>query len=183
MSYFIYGIRYLCFFIKILEGEIMSRAMVYKLISKGEKNGVKTYGLSPYQPYFNTPPKLYGKMWERAKHFFKTYTKEVEGIGIMLTGIHGTGKTETGKVLANLVIDAGIPVVYVTNLVSDVELLNYLDSLPECCIFIDEFGKQFNINFQNKMLTLLSGVNKGKKLVLITENEINNISKYILSLY
>ena len=88
----------------------MSKAMVYKLIKEGKVSGVERYGLSPYQPYFTTPTKLYGKMWDRAKHFYKTYTKEMEGIGVMLTGVHGTGKTETGKVLANLIIDAGIPV-------------------------------------------------------------------------
>jgi len=148
---------------------------VYKVKDDGKKN----YYLELKENMFITPEKLYGDMEILALRFWKAFAISKGSMGIMLTGASGSGKTALSMVLSNIAITNNMFVVEVSEITATIELVRFLDSLNNAVILYDEFGKNFNINLQDKMLTMLSNVNYSKKLFIITENETRDISRYI----
>lgn len=147
---------------------------VYNLV-QFEKN----YILAPSIAKFELPSKLYGDMESNAIRFWTTFATSTTSLGVMLTGQSGTGKTELAKVLSNIAISAGLPVVVVTDLKATIETVNFLNNLKDVIILFDEYSKNFDSNLQDKMLTMFSSINGYKKMYIITENDKNTISRFI----
>lgn len=132
------------------------------------------------------PAELFGSTVPRAEMIMDTYNRKEQGIGIGLFGAKGAGKTLLSNVLANMLIDQGLPVVDVSGLPEySQELLEFLNSLGECGIIFDEFFKALKNQQkddnnmpahraiekgQERMLTFFSGTNKSKRLVILIDN-------------
>jgi len=128
---------------------------------------------------YKTPPKLYGDMQKYVDFYWSSFVKTNFVGGLMLTGQKGSGKTLISSALCNLAIGRGMQVVEVTNVQFTPNLLRFLDDLDNVVLFFDEFGKNFNTNQQDKMLTLLSNLAGKERIVLITENIPQRISEFI----
>jgi len=139
----------------------------------------KAYGLEIDKPHFKTPSKLYGKLPHRAKHFWNTFSRTAASLGVMLTGEPGSGKTELGNVLSNFALQFHMPVIYIKNVKTTLDLLSFLEQLPECVLYMDEYAKNFDYYLQEKMLSFMSNKEMSRKLFIVTENNKRNISKFI----
>jgi hypothetical protein len=130
---------------------------------------------------FTLPKKLYGNVEQLALRFWNTFAVSEKSIGVILTGNSGSGKTEQAQVTANIAIDCGLPVIVVTDINADIDTVKYINGVTDAVILFDEFSKNFNMQLQEKMLTMLSGINRTKKLFFITENNKHTISSFIRS--
>jgi len=128
---------------------------------------------------FDTPEKLYGEIKDYVNVIWKSFKRNNYKGGVILTGLMGSGKTEIGKVLSNKAIDEGMSVYLIKN-IKDVDMLiSILDNLDNAVLFFDEFGKNFPMEAQEKMLTILSNPTGKRRLTIITENESFRISRFI----
>ena len=95
--------------------------------------------------------------------------------GVLLTGEKGTGKTVTAKLLAQ---EANLPIIIVNPNSVEKYLEKYFKEFDTpVCILFDEVDKNFDTH---KMLTFLDGMHKTtKKLVIMTANDEDDLSKYI----
>lgn len=149
--------------------------------------GDENTGIIDFQPIsesYTMPDKLYGTMKNRAYRVWNDYVYNNKSTGVLLTGNKGSGKTLLATYLCNIAISFGLPVYIIDTKFPD-RLLSKLipiisNQLRECVIFIDEFGKLFNTECQDTMLTMLSDINDTKKIFVLTENRDSYINEYIV---
>lgn len=128
----------------------------------------------------NMPEKVYQTAEDEAfvKQILTTFDKNVAGnLGVLLCGEKGTGKTIMVKHVA---AKSNLPIVIVDEEYPTVQLLKFFkDFDSDVCIIIDEVEKNHNTQ---RMLGFLDGVHKTcKKLVLMTCNNINDVSEYFIN--
>jgi len=160
----------------LLDPNVLKPPMVYKV---GFDPVNKVYYLIEDIYKFNEPVKYYGNIVKYSNHFFNTFNMSKGSMGVMLVGAAGTGKTLMSERIANLALSNGYKVVKVVNIKVDIALIDFIDSLGDTVVLLDEFAKNFYHDMQNKMLTTLSNDSGGKKLFIITENSKSMISPLI----
>jgi hypothetical protein len=119
----------------------------------------------------------------------KSFENNQFSTGVILSGDKGTGKTVCAKLLC---IESGLPVILIKDSVLQSissDFFNFINKLPKCVIFIDEFEKNFKLSdydednkkiTQEMFLTTLDGFNNNsKKLFIFTVNE--NVSTYLIN--
>lgn len=127
----------------------------------------------------NFPSKIY--LTEKDDHFIKCVlnyfnTTNDNNVGVLLTGVKGTGKTVTAKLLAK---HSDLPIIVVDNRFPAERLKEYFKRFKQnVCILMDEIEKNFHTEF---MLDLLDGVQATcKKLFIATCNNTRDISEYFI---
>ena len=177
------------------------------IISSGGKyrvygESVQTYDKLPtktYQISFNqlegfslvvrndleiTEEKIYGNSSDKVEKAMKSYKSTNRNFGVLLSGQKGIGKSLFLRLLAKKAIEDGLPVITVTNAYPGVE--NFISSIDQDCVIVfDEFEKVFSINSedsscQDELLSLFDGLDGGHKLFVVTCNQLNRISAYML---
>lgn len=120
--------------------------------------------------------KMYNIEDKFINHVLKTWNNTSKNLGIMLTGVKGTGKSIIGKQLANAV---NLPVILVEcpEKGDPAPVMDYLKTIDfECVFFFDEYEKGFKDG--NEILTLMDGMysDLSRKLFILTTNNmyINN---------
>jgi len=91
--------------------------------------------------------------------------------------------------LANKAInDLNLPVVLVKDGYTGEAFTSFIESLGECCLVFDEFGKMYSMRDSDEhqasqvgLLSLLDGVDKTKRLVIMTENSELDINDFMLN--
>lgn len=108
------------------------------------------------------------------------YNKTQDGTtGVMLSGLKGSGKTITAK---NIALKSELPIILIDKGFRPsllVKLFNKLANTPVCIMFdeIDKLGDDYDDDY---LLRILDGANSsGKKLVLCTCNDANDINEYL----
>lgn len=127
--------------------------------------------------------KIYGNHRAKVKKVINSFNLSSRNFGIILSGQKGIGKSLFARLLAMDAIEAGLPVITVTEYVPGIA--NFLSSIEQQVVVIfDEFEKTFGKNDemdpQEEMLSLFDGLDGGKKLFVITCNEINKLNSYLL---
>ena len=150
---------------------------VPKIFNIGNKDG--EFFLEPVLTRYNVPTKIYGSFTTVRNRFWNSFRRARSSVGILLTGDAGSGKTMLSNLISNIGIDNGYMVVNVGEVTANIKLVRFLSELPNAIIIFDEFGKNFGIKLQEKMLTMFSSTENGKKLYIITENNKNMVSQYI----
>lgn len=133
---------------------------------------IKGLYLSRTQDDFKFNYKIYNKDEKFIKTVLKSYDNLNQNLGILLTGLKGTGKSVTSKMICN---ELNIPVICITQNHEDLNTL--LSSIQQpVVIFIDEYEKIYDDG--HELLTLMDGLLKNdyKNVFLLTTNElyINN---------
>ncbi len=132
---------------------------------------------------FNLPPKLYGdhSIVDRWIKSFKHNTGK--NLGILLSGLKGTGKTITAEKFCN---DLGRPVIIFSKAWSGSKFLDFITNpmFYNSVLFIDEFEKIYNTNnnegAQDFILSLMDGIYNTKFVFLLTVNK-NKISEFLIN--
>jgi hypothetical protein len=129
---------------------------------------------------FTIPNKIYGNSEMLSDRYVNTFKNGNKSMGILLTGLKGTGKSLTAKLTA---IKADIPVILVTEEFKGEEFKSFLNSIKQSVtIFIDEFEKVYHErNSQDSLLSLLDGIFECKKLFIFTSNMVEKINEYMLN--
>ena len=150
--------------------------MIYRVkYVKGE------WQLEPAYNKFTLPNKLYGNIIKHATRIWTSFDKRDKSLGVLLVGLKGSGKTETSRVLSNIALEHGMPVIMVAEVRPDLKLIKFLSDLHNVVLFIDEYGKLFNGQIQEKSLTMFSDIGNNKKLFILTENDMYLVNRFLLN--
>ena len=128
-----------------------------------------------------TPKEIYGDIHSKVDTVFRSYDAENKSLGILLTGIKGSGKTMTAGLICQTMLHRNIPVLLVNSHVPIDVLNEIIQSIGEVCVLFDEFGKNYDEDDQNGMLTLFSGVSEQKRMMILTENNEYSINSFMIN--
>jgi hypothetical protein len=121
---------------------------------------------------FEIPPKVYGDCSKFSQRVLKTFSLLDRGMGVLLSGEKGTGKSMTAKIMAQQAMMKGIPVIIIDQPFAGTNVISFLDELPNrCMFFIDEwekiYAKESNRTF---FLGVLDGTCRSRHLWVMTTN-------------
>lgn len=180
-----------------------------KVISEGltftiHRDDIKTYDALPpdfYEVRFGpmtgysllkVPPmtiteKVYGSHNQKIRKSLDLFKRSQRNTGIILSGDKGIGKSFFAKNLSIQCVKEGYPVIIVNQ--STPSLVDFLNSIEqEVVILFDEFDKTFSIRnkdniptTQEEMLSMLDGMSTGKKLFVVTCNNLYDLSEFIVN--
>lgn len=128
--------------------------------------------------------KTYGVHNQKVRKVMGSFEKFERSLGVILSGDKGIGKSLFAKQLCEIAVNNGYPVILV-----DACLLGigrFIESIrQECVILFDEFDKTFRNtrdgNEQARLLSLFDGTAGGKKLYIVTCNELYGLNDYIVN--
>lgn len=129
--------------------------------------------------------KIYGENEHKVNKTLHAFAHSTRSVGAMFTGKKGYGKSLSLQLLAKKSIEEyNLPVIIVT--INVPGLSNFIQSIEqEVVIIFDEFEKIFSIDGggenQERMLSLFDGLAVSKHLYIISANELNRISEYLLN--
>ena len=160
-----------------------TKPAVYKLKIKNDHHNT-TFSLVKDFDRLPEPLVRFGNLDKIVNRTWNTYTKMKEkgrkSFAIAATGYKGMGKTDFTSILANKAIDNGMIVVMITEVKASIELVKYLSTLDNVFLIYDEFGKNFNWQLQEKMLTMFNNLEGRNRFMAITENRLSDISDLFL---
>lgn len=132
--------------------------------------------------------KVYGKHLAKADKVLRSFSNTHRNLGVILSGKKGIGKSMFAKLLSIKAVKSGLPVILVERFIPGVA--SYLESIEqECVVMFDEYDKTFGgvkqedgkAGAQTEMLGLFDGMAQGKKLFVITCNELSRLSDYLVN--
>lgn len=119
---------------------------------------------------FELPTKIYGLEQDFINRVLLQFSKTKRNLGVLLNGIKGTGKTVTGKIIAN---QTGVPIINISTAYGGIP--EFISKITfECVIFIDEYEKVFSEDDRGILLSAMDGTQQssGKLLFILTTNEM-----------
>ena len=136
----------------------------------------------------NINEKIYGVHQEKCEKVLNTFNLFERNLGVILSGAKGIGKSLFSKLLASKAIEKGYPLLIVNSYIPGIA--DYLTSIQqEVVVLFDEFDKTFYMpkesggmnDPQSEMLTLFDGLSQGKKMFIVTCNEIRQLNDYLIN--
>ena len=167
-------------------------------IASGE---VETYDLLPVQTYvamyndrdgfyltehtnIEVLEKVYGVHESKVRKVLASFENFKRSLGIILSGDKGIGKSIFAKMLCQQAIANGMPVIIVDEAYNGIA--RFIESIEqECVVLFDEFDKTFKSSGEDdeqaKLLSLFDGTAGGKKMYIVTCNELRGLNNYIVN--
>ena len=167
-------------------------------IASGE---VETYDLLPVQTYvamhneregfyltehpnIEVQEKVYGVHDCKTRKVIHSFEVFERSLGIILSGDKGIGKSIFAKMLCQQAIRKGYPVIIVDEAYNGIA--RFIENIEqECVVLFDEFDKTFSSNKEDdeqaKLLSLFDGTAGGKKMYIVTCNELRRLNNYIVN--
>lgn len=132
---------------------------------------------------FELPKKIYGEhnIINRWKTSFEENTEK--NMGIILSGIKGSGKTITAQ---KFCMETDLPVILITQPYKGTAFVDFITNkvLGKCIIFIDEYEKVYDLDkdstISNDLLSIMDGQYPTKLIFLLTVNTFN-INPYLIN--
>lgn len=167
---------------------------------------LKTYDRLPAQPYvvrfdpragfslekYVDPEinedKVYGVHSEKVEKVLSSFEHFERSLGVILSGDKGIGKSLFAKMLAIEAINRNIPLIVVDTFAPGIA--SYIESIDqEVMVLFDEFDKTFGeiksrdgeASPQTALLGLFDGMSGGKKLFVITCNELRKLNEFLIN--
>jgi SpoVK/Ycf46/Vps4 family AAA+-type ATPase len=127
---------------------------------------------------------IYGDQNKRADKILRSFNLADRNFGVILSGKKGIGKSLLARLVAEKAIVKGLPVIIVDCAIPG--LSNFLSSIEqEAVIIFDEFEKVFakddDGDPQVELLSLFDGMNNGKKLFIITCNDVTQLNEFLIN--
>ena len=134
--------------------------------------------------YISVTEKAYGVHTEKLNKVMHSFFSFSRSLGVILSGDKGIGKSMFAKMVCSRAVDEGYPVIVVD--ASLPGLARFLESIDqECVVLFDEFDKTFrsteDSDDQAALLSLFDGTSGGKKLYIVTCNELYSLNNYIVN--
>jgi hypothetical protein len=134
---------------------------------------------------FDLPSKLYGDCTRNADRIIQTFWDRPNSTGLFLEGEKGSGKTLLAKKISLDMIAVDVPTIVVNEPHFGEGFNTFIQSIDQpAVVMFDEFEKiysnqsdEFNVNAQERVLTLFDGVYPTKKLFIVTCNDSWRIDK------
>lgn len=133
--------------------------------------------------------RIYGDSMKPLDKILRTYKGADRNLGVILSGDKGIGKTMFTKLVMQKALADNIPVITVNAQYNG--LADFIGSIRQDCVVVfDEFDKTFVINDnrandvtagQNDLLTLFDGIIPGHKMFVITCNDIEKVSSFLVN--
>ena len=128
--------------------------------------------------------KIYGSTPIKVEKVLKSFGQVERNFGVILSGKKGIGKSLFARQLAVRAKDYNLPLIIVSNYIPGIA--NFLSSIEqEVIVLFDEFEKTFakteEMQPQEEMLSLFDGIDGGKKLFIITCNEVYKLNSFLLN--
>ena len=125
--------------------------------------------------------KIYGDHHRIVRKVMTAFNATDRNFGVILSGPKGSGKTLLVRMIADSAISNNIPVIIVNSAIPG--LTGFLGQIEqEVVIVFDEFEKTFDDDDeQESMLSFFDGLDLGKKLFIITCNDIDDLISYFLN--
>lgn len=128
--------------------------------------------------------KIYGPTPEKVIKVLRGFEMTNRNFGVILSGKKGIGKSLFARQLGISAKDYNLPMLIVSSYYPGIaDFLSSIDQ--EVIVFFDEFEKTFadveHVSPQEEMLSLFDGVDNGKKLFIITCNEVNKLNPYFIN--
>lgn len=163
------------------------------------ENDLKTYDKLPVQTYVVTfnkmsgfslkkreelecnEEKIYGVHIEKINKAIKAFNSFNRNLGIILSGDKGIGKSLFARLLASKALENEIPVIIVDTYYPGIA--SFIESIEqEVMVLFDEFDKTFTKQIvEAEMLTLFDGISTGKKMFVVTCNDMYKISDFLVN--
>lgn len=134
---------------------------------------------------FQVTEKVYGNHAIKVDKVLNSFKLSDRNFGLILSGQKGIGKSMFMRVLAEKASSLGYPVIVVSSYIPGIDgFLGDIDQ--EVIVLFDEFEKTFRQDDdhhepQEEMLSLFDGTDGGKKLFIITCNEVRKLNSYLLN--
>ena len=128
--------------------------------------------------------KSYGVQIAKADKVLESFKKFNRSLGVILSGDKGIGKSMFAKLVCMRSLNEGYPVIIVDACYPGIA--RFIDSIDqECVILFDEFDKTYRSNrdndAQSTLLSLFDGTSGGKKLYIVTCNELYGLNNFIIN--
>ena len=146
----------------------------------------KGFYLEKYSEFQMTESKIYGIHLEKVHKVLKSFEAFNRNLGVILSGDKGIGKSLFARLLGRESVNKGIPVIIVEGFIEGIG--SFIDSIDqEVLVLFDEFDKTFargrddSVDPQASMLSLFDGVAQGKKLFVVTCNELRGLNGFLVN--
>ncbi len=128
--------------------------------------------------------KSYGVQLEKADKVLSAFKDFHRSLGVILSGDKGIGKSMFAKIVCMYALKTGYPVIVVDGYYPGIA--RFIESIDqECVVLFDEFDKTYRSNRdddeQASMLSLFDGTSGGKKLFIVTCNELYGLNSFIVN--
>lgn len=132
--------------------------------------------------------KVYGVHNEKVNKVLNTFSKVNRNLGVILSGAKGIGKSLFARMVAEKSVSDGIPVIIVDTFIPGIA--SYIEQIDQTVmVLFDEFDKTFGsiktgdnvADPQAGLLSLFDGVSSGKKLFVVTCNELSKLNDYLVN--
>lgn len=124
--------------------------------------------------------KVYGGAHKRAARIIKTFGERPGSTGVALQGEKGSGKTLLARMLSQQLRDVGVSTFLVNTPFAGESFNTFLSQIEQpIMVLFDEFEKVYDMDTQNKLLTLFDGTHQSKKLFVITLNDSYRMSEFM----
>ena len=154
----------------------------YYVVRFTEREG---FFLERYTEFEITDNKVYGIHEQKVEKVLASFKAFKRNLGVILSGDKGIGKSLFSRMLGCRAIENGIPVIIVDSYVFGIGA--FLDKIRQAVmILFDEFDKTFSekehgSDAQTSLLSLFDGVAQGKKLFVITCNELRGLNGFLVN--
>lgn len=128
--------------------------------------------------------KVYGVQGSKVNKVLNAFKVFERNLGVILSGDKGIGKSLTAKMIAQEAVKQGYPVILVSQYIPGIA--NFIEAIEqEVMVLFDEFDKTFKAtgdgNPQDTMLSLFDGTTAGKKLFVVTCNQLTGLNDYLVN--
>lgn len=143
------------------------------------------YSLSMRPDLVPNEDKIYGSHHKKIEKVIKTFDAVNRNLGIILSGRKGCGKSLFVRSLSQEVLKRGIPVLIVSGCFPGIA--DFISSIQQVVLVVfDEFEKIFSHTDdehdpQDELLPMFDGMDNGKKLFVITCNNVGLLNDCLLN--
>lgn len=132
--------------------------------------------------------KIYGGLTKKVHKVLRSYERFDRNLGVILSGNKGIGKSMFARLLSEMAVRNGIPVIVVDQYIPGIA--SYIEAIDQnVMVLFDEFDKtvgdvkpaEGEVDPQAALLGLFDGVAQGKKLFVITCNDIRKLNDFFIN--